>query len=326
MRLAAVLVSVTLLGSVAVADDAKPADPKPSVARTKVPLRVVRILPETHQALLFDKNRGTHVLADVGGTVEGYTIEDIADDEVTLTTASGAEVVLAAPDQSWRRRRDEATAEPARPDAKPAAHPPAAKAGEPAPVDPYAASTPVDPYADPVIEAGEVRTAEAPMAGEVRTAEAPMAAPASTVAPTVAAGPVAASGPAPASPAGPAPAAPTTSPATPPAPTAPTAATDAPVQLARAEVTAALGDFGKLTSSIRGAFTPTGVRVDAVTAGSLFARAGLLAGDVITAVDNQPLRSLDDAASLYARAASTKSVSVQVQRAGKPATLRIAIQ
>ena len=61
-------------------------------------------------------------------------------------------------------------------------------------------------------------------------------------------------------------------------------------------------------------------------AGRAGRRAGLRAGDVITAVDGAPLRSLDDAANLYAAAASLRAVSVQVVRAGAPLTLRVAIQ
>jgi len=69
-----------------------------------------------------------------------------------------------------------------------------------------------------------------------------------------------------------------------------------------------------------------GVELRAVAAGSVFARAGLRAGDVITAVDGKPLRSLDDAADLYARAGTLKSATVQLLRAGRPHTLRITIQ
>ena len=56
MRVARVLLFLALSGAVAHADDAKPADPHPAdaaPARAKIPLRVVRMLPETKQALLF---------------------------------------------------------------------------------------------------------------------------------------------------------------------------------------------------------------------------------------------------------------------------------
>jgi membrane-associated protease RseP (regulator of RpoE activity) len=96
--------------------------------------------------------------------------------------------------------------------------------------------------------------------------------------------------------------------------------------LRRHEVDAALGDFGQLSTSFRASFTPTGLRIDAVQPGSLLAKAGFAVGDVITIVDGKPLRTIDDAADLYARAWTTSSSTVQVIRAKQPLTVRIAIQ
>jgi hypothetical protein len=113
MRLVSALLFVGLTGSLAIADEAKPADPKPeaaTVARRRVPLRVVRMLPETKQVLLYDKNRGTHVVAEVGQDVDGYVVDEISDDEVTLIAGNGAEIILTAPDTSWRRKAAERNA------------------------------------------------------------------------------------------------------------------------------------------------------------------------------------------------------------------------
>ncbi|HEY0252063.1 MAG TPA: PDZ domain-containing protein, partial [Kofleriaceae bacterium] len=96
--------------------------------------------------------------------------------------------------------------------------------------------------------------------------------------------------------------------------------------IAKADVTAALANFGALAGSVRGNFTPMGARLDSVAPDSIIAKAGLQAGDVITAINGQPLRSLDDAASLYARAHSMKAATIDIQRNGKPLTLRLAIQ
>lgn len=98
------------------------------------------------------------------------------------------------------------------------------------------------------------------------------------------------------------------------------------IKLARKDVDAALADFGALASSISAAFTPGGLRLDAVTEGTIFTKAGLRTGDVIVSVDGKPLRSLDDAADLYARASTTKVATLAVLRAGKPLVLRVAIQ
>src|SRR5262249_9549602 len=67
------------------------------------------------------------------------------------------------------------------------------------------------------------------------------------------------------------------------------------VILSRSEVDLALGDFAKLTGAVRGSFSASGVIVDAVSDGTIFQRAGLRAGDVITTVDGARLRTLDDA-------------------------------
>src|SRR5690242_14437248 len=137
MRFVSSLLVIALASSVALAEDAKPANPpaSPAVAPAvvKVPFRVVRVLMDTHQALLFDRDRGTHVLASPGDSIDGFTVAAIDSDEVTLTGASGIEVVLEAPTSSWRSRHREA------PSSAPA--PVAAPAPAPAPV---AAAAPVD--------------------------------------------------------------------------------------------------------------------------------------------------------------------------------------
>jgi membrane-associated protease RseP (regulator of RpoE activity) len=109
-------------------------------------------------------------------------------------------------------------------------------------------------------------------------------------------------------------------------PAATAAPADGATLIAKADVTAALGNFGALASAVRGSFTADGAHLDAVAPDSLFAKAGLQAGDTVTAINNQPLRSLDDAATLYARAGSMKSATIQIVRAGKPLSLRLAIQ
>src|SRR3954462_4263623 len=141
MRFAFSVASVLLLTSAAFAEEAKPAEapppavaaptPAPSAAK-KLSLRVVRVLADTQQALLFDKAKGTHVLVEIGKQVAGFTVTDIDEDTVTLSPIEGGtQVVLAGPDPSWRRHRD------ARPVSEAAT-----------PEDPYTSAAPVDPYAE----------------------------------------------------------------------------------------------------------------------------------------------------------------------------------
>jgi len=98
------------------------------------------------------------------------------------------------------------------------------------------------------------------------------------------------------------------------------------VVVSSAEIDSALENFGMLIGSVRGAFTPNGARIDLVADGSMFAKLGVRAGDVVASVDGKPLRTLDDAADLYARGSSARTVTVQVVRGGKPITLEIAIR
>lgn len=420
MRFALSLASVLVLGSAAFAEEPAPPPPAPAPAPAaapaakKLPLRVVRVLDDTQQALLFDKAKSTHVLVEVGKQIDGFTVTDIDEDSVTLTAEGGQQIVLAGPDPSWRGH-----------DRKAAQKAAAKKVVEAAPQDPYAGAAPMDPYGEDdgvrsasaatpsataaPITAGEggVRTAEAPAAATptegIRSAEAPgtpakivvtAAIPSSTI-PTVAPSTVASTSTAtapttpivstatPAVEPTPAPSAEPSAPqdtsssaawsttpapavdpeaaaiadlfTTQPEPTAkPKAATkagktkqadkkiasvspagatpavaaasDGATVIAKADVTAALGNFGALASAVRGSFGAEGAHLDAIAPDSLFAKAGLQAGDTITAVNNKPLRSLDDAATLYARAGTMKSATIQVTRAGKPISLRLAIQ
>jgi type II secretory pathway component PulC len=378
MRLAVALLAVALGGSIASADDAPPASQPapapaavtaPAIAKpaSKVALRVVRVMPESRQALLFDRDRGTHVLAEVGQQIDGYRVEEIADDTVTLRATGGAEVVLAAPERSWRRHDEApvaakrvASATPDDPYAVPevaAAVPAPAPAPAPAtPADPYAPApapapatviAPSDPYASGAdaatpYDVAPVRVVEAPApivpgADGVRTVDAAEpAAPQTLVSPApVAPTPLVSASavepaPSPAASASPA-ASPSASPS--PSPTAsptasPTEASPASDELvlSRLQLADELADFSKLATEIHATFAPGGVRVDSVAAGSLFARAGLRTGDIIAAVDGQPLRSLDDAADLYARASSARNLSITVVRDGKPASLRVTIK
>jgi hypothetical protein len=344
MRLVSALLFVAFTGSAVLAEEAKPADPKPEVTKKKVPFRVVKMLPETGQVLLYDRHKGSHVVAEVGQALEGYTIDEIDEDEVTLISETGASVILTAPPPPRFRRG-------------------AAKKA-PAPVDPYAAPgeadatstagaaiAPVDPYADPeapkaageggvrVASAADPSTATLPSWADDETQPAPRSASAAPIVdarpgelsdpygnPGIAAFAEAVGAtPPPAKPANKQPSA-SADGASLAATATGTALAPGTTSLARAELDAALADFGKLAGTFRAAFTADGLRFESIQTGSLLAKIGLRKGDVITAVDGQPLRSIDDAAELYARSAAIKNLSVQVTRSGKPTTLRVAIQ
>lgn len=349
MRLVVGILALTLSGSLALADEAKAPEPEasPPVAasvshKARTGLRVVRILPESNQALLFDKNRGTHVLAEVGATIDGYTVDAIDEDEVTLS-ATGKELVLSAPSASagrsasLREERAEkpaprkAPADPYADDAEPVVTAHATLDATGAILD-GALDAPIDPYAEPKVREVSAPTPIIVGEGGIRVADAGPAAP------------IVDAGPAPQTTHKPdpswmsPPAAPTattattaTTPTAGEAPTDPYAAEEpaapviTPTVLSRTELNRALADFGTLTGLVRGGFTAQGARLDTVAEGSIFAKAGLRAGDIVTAVDNQPLRTIDDAADLYVRASATRAANISVVRAGKPLTLRALI-
>ncbi|HEY5920725.1 MAG TPA: PDZ domain-containing protein [Kofleriaceae bacterium] len=361
MRLVSAILFVALTGSAVVAEEAKPADPKPEVTKKKVPYRVVKMLPETEQVLLFDKIKGNHVVAEVGQALDGYTVDQIDDDEVTLIAENGASVILTTPPPPRQPKRAKKPQAPVDPYAEPGevvagdvSADATSGAGKPS------GEVPVDPYAEPAAP-------QTPGEGGVRVASA-SAPSTATAAPIVDAGPAtpyddpgiaafaeavgATQAPATKAPTKPGKAAkgkatkakPTKAPASPdaaadlaaaatgaPATVSAGGAASTPVapgttMVARAELDAALGDFGKTAGTFRAAFTADGLRFDYIVEGSLLAKVGLRKGDVVTYVDGKPLRSLDDAASLYARAGALRATTVQVTRDGKNVTLRVAIQ
>ncbi len=374
-----------------------PSEPSEEMTHGKVPLRVVRVMPESRQALLFDRVRGTHVLAEIGGKLDGYVVENIDDDEVTLRF-EGKQIVLAAPARGSNRRRDRDLTQGGAVHVRSAAdaRPTDTASSDPTPVDPYgeapirvvqAPGAAVAAAAARAIEPGEggIRVVQAPSsenlpssgsaeparpiaAGDdgVRVVQAPgspaahsdvSTTPVASMSTPVTSTPVTDRSAAPirvvqapqASGGAGAPDKRTfdaramaemltsggrtpdvRAPAVAPEPrtAAPASSSGAPdtVVLSRGEVDDALGDFSRLTAAIRGSFSASGVTVDAVGDGTIFQRAGLRAGDVITAIDGARLRSLDDAANLYARASTARAISAQIVRAGKPMTLHIAIQ
>jgi hypothetical protein len=346
MRLVAGLFALTLSSSLAFAEEAKTPEPQAVLPPISSSIRLVKILPDSHQALLYDKQRSTHVLVNEGSTIGDLEVQTIEKDAVTLA-AEGLEVVLAAP-EGWRSKgRGEAPAKPVAVVDEPAVEKvttakPVAK--RPAPVeapaiddeadlpekDPYFVVEPptLTPYDE--VEGEEDHPADpysVPEGTATVTASATPANPYEEAAP-----PIAKTKPA--------------RPAVPPyeeaedapydevaeiqdddqAEPAVVATTVPTTVIARRDLDAALADFGTLTRSLRGSFQPNGAKLEQVARGSVFAKAGLRVGDVVTSVDGRPVRTIDDAAELYVRAQTTRATNVQILRAGKPLTLKVQIR
>ena len=309
VRAAAMLLALLTAGP-ALAED------RPRQRVGKVTLRVTQVFPETHQALVYDKATNKHVVVTEGEQLGKYEIVEVGDDEL-IVRVSGRELVLPA----------EQPAAPAAP----------AKPADPGLLDPYATSTPAPPAAPPSGPGPlDPYAGIAPTPAEIRVVVAPAAQRAGgSAAPLDPYAPIAT----PATPT-PAPAKPDAKPpvvakpdATPPAPPPPPPAAPAveairleSMTLKRRELASALGDFDSLHKAIGFVRTGTGVRLTTIAPGSYFHGMGLRSGDVVTAINNAPLRTLDDAAAAYARLGSAKKLDLAVVRAGERGTLHFALK
>ena len=69
-----------------------------------------------------------------------------------------------------------------------------------------------------------------------------------------------------------------------------------------------------------------GARVEEAPSGSLSQKLGLQPGDIITAINGQPINSPGDLARVYGQFNSLTSIRAEVRRAGAPVTLNYSIQ
>lgn len=291
-------------------------DPRPaSQSRPrvgKVGLRVLQIFPDTHQALVFDKDSGRHVVLSEGERVGKYEVVEIDDDQIVVQVGA-RELVLMV----------EAATPPVAPS------PIAAITGERTVIDPYAvlgpkqgapsvvieAAGPLDPYgpimAPPVSMGASLGMLDPRV--PVREVLAPSSQRASA--------PIDPYGP-------PAPIVATPAPVAPSVPAAPAVEViraDS-LSLQRTALSAALSDFDKLARELGFARTATGVRLARVPASSYFHGLGFRAGDVVTAIDGAPIRTLDDAAGVYVRLGSAKKLAVEIDRGTAHGTLKFALK
>ena len=317
VRAAAILLALITAGP-ALAED------RPRQRVGKVTLRVTQVFPETHQALVYDKATNKHVVVTEGEQLGKYEIVEVGDDEL-IVRVSGRELVLPA--------EQPAPAAPAKP-------------AEPGLLDPYAMATPaptvaapsgpgpLDPYAGIAPTPAEIRVVVAPEAQRAGGSAAPLdpyapiatpATPTPTPTKPDAKPPVVAK-PDPKPPVVAKPDAPPAGPPAPPATPAVEAIRADALTLQRAELSAALADFDKLGRELGLARTGTGVKLARVPAGSYAHRMGFRAGDVVTAIDGAPIRSLDDAAGVYVRLGSAKKLAVEIDRGAAHGTLKFALK
>jgi type II secretory pathway component PulC len=258
------------------------------------PYRLVRILPETNQALLLDKKRGKHVLVDVGDAIGAYQVVEIESDQVVLGRDNDTrEYVLVAGEVTPTARLSDPYPIP-----DPAADPGAAAATL---LDPYPAGV-LDPYGSE-----GVREVQAP--DDQRAKPGPDAPDAKGTGTTAAEPPA------------------TTK--TPPADTVKQPQPHPPAQtsftVVRKEMSKALSDFAQIGKDLQLTAGADGVSIQTVAAGSFFHKMGLRDGDLVKKVDGTAIHGMDDAATVYARLGKLKKLTVEIVRAGAPLTLRYQI-
>jgi type II secretory pathway component PulC len=109
-------------------------------------------------------------------------------------------------------------------------------------------------------------------------------------------------------------------------PGAPEAIRGETLPVKRAELEAALSDFSRLGKDIGFVKLARGIKLGKVASGTYFFKLGLRDGDIVIAIDGKPLRTLDDAATAYARLGSARGLTVDVERGSARGTLRFALK
>jgi hypothetical protein len=318
------VVSTLLLGGAAAAQEQPQPQPPPAPAPAMTsPLKLMAIMLDTQQVMLWNESAGEYQLARVGDEIESWRL-------VSVQPEARRVVVL------QRGTRDElylnplpkpnAPADPRLPrmapvitlDNCPSAPIPGLVSDEPAgpQAQPPAAAEvqqPMDPYATPAPAPPPVRQRPArPM--NPYAAQVPLPAPQPLAAPPVAAPPT---------PQDPYAAPPAVAPV--PAPAA-----AAPVEshtLTRVELNRELRDFDRLLSGITvapaagGGFTLT--RVEPKT---WVAKIGLRSGDVVRSVAGETVTSIEDAARVYARLGSLDNFLVVVERGQQKLVLSYSVK
>lgn len=325
------LVGAAYPAAAAGSDGPAPAGPRAKRA-AKIPYRLVKLMPEQDQAVVYDREHREHLLVQIGDDLGDFQVIDVDDEELVLWR-DGREIVLTVDASApapramlvHRPPRVVSATEPAELPAAPPAPAPAASA--PALLDPYGVPpvvavlpvpAPIDPYgappAPPAAAPDGPTVVLAPPEQRASLEDADLIDPyAEPPAPTVVPAPVAAE----------------------PVKGVPARTSEAAravelrsavMPLQRAQLDAAVASFDKLARDHGFERTPRGVRLQRVAPGSFAYAMGLRAGDVITAIDGAPLRGLDDVAATYVGLDSATQLSLDIERGGTRGTLRFTLR
>jgi general secretion pathway protein C len=103
------------------------------------------------------------------------------------------------------------------------------------------------------------------------------------------------------------------------------------VTLNRQTLEEAMGNVGELMKQVRirpffEGGKPSGLSLAGVAPGSIFEQMGIRNGDVIQAVDGQPIQTVDDVVSLYQSLSSAQNLAIQVRRGGQVQDIQYKIE
>ena len=103
------------------------------------------------------------------------------------------------------------------------------------------------------------------------------------------------------------------------------------ITLQRAQVDAAMKDVNKLMSQVNvkpyyQGGQPDGFIVSRIEPNSIIRRMGLRNGDIITGVNGERIKTMEDAMKFYQNLSSAKDVTVQIRRRGRPRNIQYSIR
>jgi general secretion pathway protein C len=103
------------------------------------------------------------------------------------------------------------------------------------------------------------------------------------------------------------------------------------VNIDRKIIDEAMGNIGELMKQVRirpffEGGNPAGLSLVGVAPGSIFQQMGIRNGDVLQAVDGQPIQTVDDVVNLYQTLSSAETMAIQVRRGGRTEEIQYKIE
>lgn len=103
------------------------------------------------------------------------------------------------------------------------------------------------------------------------------------------------------------------------------------VNIDRKIIDEAMGNIGELMKQVRirpffEGGNPAGLSLVGVAPGSIFQQMGIRNGDVLQAVDGQPIQTVDDVVNLYQSLSSADSLALQIRRGGRTEEIQYKIE